>query len=80
MLNCHNKYSYKIEEAVKCNTNMCVLFVPFSYTIRHWFGVTGSHDMEAIEHLNLLMVPKSDYGSARASGRRANRRPATNTG
>ena len=44
-----NKYSYKIEEAVKCNTNRSDLFVPYSNTIRHWFIVTGSYDMEAIE-------------------------------
>ena len=44
-----DKYSYEIEKAVKCNPNNCVLFVPFSNTIRHQFAVTGSHDMEAIE-------------------------------
>ena len=26
-----------------------VIFVSFSYTIRHWFGVTGSHDMELLK-------------------------------
>ena len=46
MLNFHNKDSYKIEAAVKCNQKRCVLFVTFSNTIRHWFGITGSHDME----------------------------------
>ena len=52
MMNFHNKYSYKIEEAVKSNRKRCVPFFPFSFTIRHWFGVTGSHDMEANEMMS----------------------------
>ena len=51
MLNFHNKYSYKIEDAVKPSKIRCVFFVIVihSNTIRHCFGVTGSHDMEGIE-------------------------------
>ena len=45
----YNKYSYKIEKAIQSNQKKCVIFVSFSNTIRRRFGVTGSHDIEAIE-------------------------------
>lgn len=34
---------------ITCNQKKCVSLVPFSNTIQHWFGVTGSHEVEAIE-------------------------------
>ena len=50
MLNFHNKYSYMIKQAVQPNKKGRVLCGFRSYIIRHWFGVTGSHDMEPIEN------------------------------
>ena len=47
MLNFLNTCSYIIKWTVKSIKKMCVLCVLCSDTIRHWFGVTGSHDMEA---------------------------------
>lgn len=49
----------------------CVLFVPFSKTIRRWFGVTGSQHMEANEKccmcgLYLCGGPAGDTGSSPA--------------
>lgn len=38
-----------MEVAVQSNKTRCFLSVPFSYTIRHWFGVNRSHDIEGIE-------------------------------
>lgn len=58
MLNFLNKYSYKIDEAVKCNTNRSDLFVPYSNTIRYWFLVTGSYDMEAFGKKKAIVLYK----------------------
>jgi 4-hydroxybenzoate polyprenyltransferase len=40
---------HKIKKDLKYNTKWCVLFLGFTITIGYWFGVTGSHGMEAIE-------------------------------
>ena len=37
-----------IEEEAKSNKKSFFLYVRFSNTIQHWFGVTTQHDMEAI--------------------------------
>lgn len=58
MLNFHNKYSYKTEEAVQSNTKRCFLFVPFDNRIRHRFGVTGSHDVEDTDKIKPLTILK----------------------
>ena len=55
MLNFHYKYSYRIKVPVKSNKKRCILFVPFSNTIWRRFGVSGSHDREAIEKKHYLI-------------------------
>ena len=48
-----NKIKEIKEEAVKCNNKnrcvLCDLCSYYSYIIRHWFGVTGSHELGATE-------------------------------
>ena len=47
MLIFHNKYTYKMGETIKCIQKRNVLYELCIDTIVHWFGVSGSHDMEA---------------------------------
>lgn len=50
MLNFHNKYSYKIEEAVTFIKKRCVLFVPVSNIIRH------VNSLQFINFFNIIFI------------------------